>query len=656
MKGAALPGAGRRPRVHPDGRAARCSYASDCAAGADLHPRRRVPAALPRALRLPGHQPLHDLRRQHLRARLRRRPRGLQWRPRRRVRTEPPVARPLPRLRHRLHNAPAHGVARCADAGCAFTCEPGFGDCDGDAANGCEADLSRPEHCGACGTACSGSSPLCTVTLAGGSSSRVLRRSLPGRDARPLRRLVRQPRQRPGPLRRLRQPLRLGARAGRRPAWRAPVRCAARTPGRRGTATGSPATAARPTCARPPRTAGRAATPAPPRPTPPRPARAGAAPSCAPRASATATATRATAARPTSAPPSPTAAPAATPAPRSAPRDRHLRRRALRVHLRGGLRRLRRRRRQRLRGRSSPRPPAHCGACGARASPPAACRTAPRGAAPSRAATPGFGDCDGVVGNGCETNLGTNTLHCGSCGRAAPSRSAGAARCNAGRCGTRPGCACLDPRRLRRQRRQRLRDRPAHRHGPLRSVRRRVRAAQRGVVVRRGPLRGGALQRRVRRLRRQPRERLRDQPPDVGQVVRPLRRGVQHRQRGARVRSGGVPTHLRRGLRRLRRQPRQRLRDAHRRAAPPTAAAAGGRAPPERHARCARPGAARWGFGAATQARRTAARLRRGRLRGRSGTSVLLCGACRRACALANAAAACAGRELHHRPLQRGLR
>jgi|GEM_PF-467101 len=63
--------------------------------------------------------------------------------------------------------APANGVARCGDTGCAFTCAPGFADCDGDPANGCEADLSRPEHCGACGTACAGASPLCTVTVEG---------------------------------------------------------------------------------------------------------------------------------------------------------------------------------------------------------------------------------------------------------------------------------------------------------------------------------------------------------------------------------------------------------------------------------------------------------------------------------------------------------
>lgn len=45
---------------------------------------------------------------------------------------------------------------RCAGvAGCEIArCESGWGNCDGDLANGCEADLASSAHCGACGLAC----------------------------------------------------------------------------------------------------------------------------------------------------------------------------------------------------------------------------------------------------------------------------------------------------------------------------------------------------------------------------------------------------------------------------------------------------------------------------------------------------------------------
>ncbi|MEZ4314385.1 MAG: fibrinogen-like YCDxxxxGGGW domain-containing protein, partial [Polyangiaceae bacterium] len=43
----------------------------------------------------------------------------------------------------------------CAGGTCAFACAPGFGDCDGDASNGCETNLATsPTSCGACGTIC----------------------------------------------------------------------------------------------------------------------------------------------------------------------------------------------------------------------------------------------------------------------------------------------------------------------------------------------------------------------------------------------------------------------------------------------------------------------------------------------------------------------
>jgi hypothetical protein len=43
----------------------------------------------------------------------------------------------------------------CSRGACGLTCTAGFGDCDGNATNGCEAStLSNPMNCGACGVAC----------------------------------------------------------------------------------------------------------------------------------------------------------------------------------------------------------------------------------------------------------------------------------------------------------------------------------------------------------------------------------------------------------------------------------------------------------------------------------------------------------------------
>ncbi|MFO0630999.1 MAG: hypothetical protein U0325_35970 [Polyangiales bacterium] len=51
--------------------------------------------------------------------------------------------------------AVAHASATCAAGRCGFTCAAGFADCDGDPANGCEADTRTSlAHCGACGRAC----------------------------------------------------------------------------------------------------------------------------------------------------------------------------------------------------------------------------------------------------------------------------------------------------------------------------------------------------------------------------------------------------------------------------------------------------------------------------------------------------------------------
>jgi len=48
-----------------------------------------------------------------------------------------------------------NATARCAAGQCAYTCAAGFDDCDGDPSNGCEANLNEDTtRCGACGTRC----------------------------------------------------------------------------------------------------------------------------------------------------------------------------------------------------------------------------------------------------------------------------------------------------------------------------------------------------------------------------------------------------------------------------------------------------------------------------------------------------------------------
>ncbi|MBI5515244.1 MAG: chromosome condensation regulator RCC1 [Deltaproteobacteria bacterium] len=49
----------------------------------------------------------------------------------------------------------ANSTATCEMGTCRYTCQAGFGDCDGISANGCEADLSMSTaNCSACGNAC----------------------------------------------------------------------------------------------------------------------------------------------------------------------------------------------------------------------------------------------------------------------------------------------------------------------------------------------------------------------------------------------------------------------------------------------------------------------------------------------------------------------
>jgi hypothetical protein len=50
--------------------------------------------------------------------------------------------------------ARANATAVCSSGSCAFLCAPNFQDCDGSALTGCETDLRSPSSCGACGRAC----------------------------------------------------------------------------------------------------------------------------------------------------------------------------------------------------------------------------------------------------------------------------------------------------------------------------------------------------------------------------------------------------------------------------------------------------------------------------------------------------------------------
>jgi cysteine-rich repeat protein len=47
-----------------------------------------------------------------------------------------------------------HGTPGCSAGHCTISCDNGYGDCDSDAKNGCEADFSSSATCGSCGNAC----------------------------------------------------------------------------------------------------------------------------------------------------------------------------------------------------------------------------------------------------------------------------------------------------------------------------------------------------------------------------------------------------------------------------------------------------------------------------------------------------------------------
>jgi hypothetical protein len=63
-----------------------------------------------------------------------------------------------------------NSTATCSTGTCGFACTSGFGDCDGDPTNGCEVNLTNsPSHCGACGARCSlpGATSTCEGSACG---------------------------------------------------------------------------------------------------------------------------------------------------------------------------------------------------------------------------------------------------------------------------------------------------------------------------------------------------------------------------------------------------------------------------------------------------------------------------------------------------------
>lgn len=59
-------------------------------------------------------------------------------------------------------------TAVCAGGSCAVgTCNAGYADCNQNAADGCETDLSQASHCGSCNSVCGAAAPLCAPTSGG---------------------------------------------------------------------------------------------------------------------------------------------------------------------------------------------------------------------------------------------------------------------------------------------------------------------------------------------------------------------------------------------------------------------------------------------------------------------------------------------------------
>jgi hypothetical protein len=65
-----------------------------------------------------------------------------------------------------------HATATCQAGACVIaTCDVGRSDCNAQPADGCEADLSTPTTCGACGAVCAAAAPVCAPTGPGWACS-----------------------------------------------------------------------------------------------------------------------------------------------------------------------------------------------------------------------------------------------------------------------------------------------------------------------------------------------------------------------------------------------------------------------------------------------------------------------------------------------------
>ncbi len=76
----------------------------------------------------------------------------------------------------------------------------------------------------------------------------------------------------------------------------------------------------------------------------------------------------------------------------------------------------------------------NCGACGVGCNPSNGTGSCATGACTVVACSAGYADCDGKAGNGCEVNIGTDPANCGSCKKTCSS-SGGTASCSSGTCG-----------------------------------------------------------------------------------------------------------------------------------------------------------------------------------------------------------------------------
>lgn len=79
--------------------------------------------------------------------------------------------------------------------------------------------------------------------------------------------------------------------------------------------------------------------------------------------------------------------------------------------------------------------PFNCGTCGTTCpSTPNAQPGCANGVCAVGTCTPGYDDCDNSIWSGCETELATNVLHCGACGNACPAIPNGYPKCEGGAC------------------------------------------------------------------------------------------------------------------------------------------------------------------------------------------------------------------------------